>query len=205
MKISELLAEGEYQTIQQIQAKPGSYSATWVPRISALQARADAVADRIIKSGLYKGLPPRIDVGLQDSYANTSPMFGGGGHRPILRIDVTVFWDAPDETLTFVVAHEIGHVHLGHDPSKDKTPNQNKNQELEADRFAAQVMKQFGYSQARVFNFMHSKREQYNKQEAWNRRADSSHPTYDQRIRQAGELGLRISHGGAGQLDHLMA
>ena len=204
MRIKEII-EGQYQTRGQIQAQPGSWTTIWLPRKTQLQTRCQAVVDRILQLGLYKGLPPRIDVDLHDSYANTSPM-RRSNDRPIIRIDLTVFWDAPEETLVFVLGHEMGHVTLGHDPTNiDRTPQQQQNNELEADRFAATVMQRLGYSQAKVFNFMHSKKAEYQKQELSNRQRDSTHPTYDQRIKQAGELGLKISHGGAQQLDHLMA
>ena len=217
MRIQEIL-EGERLSTDQV-IKARNYKTVWVPRIKALEPRCHAIVDRIIKTGRYRGKRPVILVGVEDTIAAVNPMIGlvELGSLPRMRIDVTVFWDAPDETLTFVIAHELGHVHLGHDPTKDETPQQSRQQELAADAFAAEIMKLFGYSQASVFRFMHSKEQKYREQERWNARPDSTHPTYDQRIQQGREMGIKltradtddlkdyVSSGGMQQLQHLMA
>lgn len=214
----DLVNEGERLSTDQV-IKARNYTTVWVPRIEALRPRCNAIVDRIIKTGRYRGKKPVILVGIEDTVASVNPMVGlvELGSLPRMRIDVTVFWDAPDETLTFVIAHELGHVHLGHDPTKDETPQQSRQQELAADAFAAEIMKLFGYSQASVFRFMHSKEKKYREQEQWNARPDSTHPTYDQRIQQGRDMGIKltradtddlkdyVSRGGMQQLQHLMA
>ncbi len=204
MKIRELFSEGEYQTIDQIQAAKGSYTRLWVPRKAELRARCEEILKRVVQAAQPRPVPrmPRLDVDLHDTYAALSPM-KASGYTPILKIDVTVFWDAPDETLTFVIAHELGHLLMDHDPGNSGAPA--RNEELAADAFAGEIMKKLGLSQARVFRFMHSRQSDYEQQERANRNPQSNHPTYKQRIDQMRDMGLKITHGGAEQLAHLMA
>ncbi len=203
MQVREII-EGEYQTIDQIQAARGSYTRLWLPRKAELKRRCDEILKRVIQAAAPTPVPriPRIDVDLHDTYAALSPM-KASGYTPILKVDVTVFWDAPDETLTFVLAHELGHLIMDHDPGNSGAPA--RDEELAADAFAGRIMQKLGLSQARVFRFMHNRQSEYNQQERANRSPQSNHPPYQQRIDQLRNMGLKITHGGAEQLAHLMA
>ncbi len=92
---------------------------------------------------------------------------------------------------------------MDHDPGNSGAPA--RSEELAADAFAGEIMKKLGLSQARVFRFMHSRQSDYEQQERANRNPQSNHPTYKQRIDQMRDMGLKITHGGAEQLAHLMA
>jgi predicted SnoaL-like aldol condensation-catalyzing enzyme len=202
-EFKEIISEGEYQTVDQVQAAKGSYTRLWVPRIANLKLRCEQILKQVAQAAPNPvQRMPRIDVDLHDTYAALSPM-KASGYTPILKIDVTVFWDAPDETLTFVIAHELGHLVLDHDPGNDGAPA--RNEELAADAYAGKIMQKLGLNQARVFRFMHSKQSDYEQQERANRKPTSTHPTYQQRQQQMRDMGLKITHGGAEQLAHLMA
>lgn len=71
-------------------------------------------------------------------------------------IETTLFWDAPDSTLAWVLGHEIGHLVNGH-PSNAPT-EQSRNNELEADEVGAILAQKIGYNRANFFQWLHNTR-----------------------------------------------
>ena len=121
-------------------------------------------------------------------------------HREIY-VDLTVFWDAPDDTLAFVIAHELGHIALGHTDTATRAPDQSRQDEYDADDFGVDLAKRLGYTQARVFTFMHSKQGEYQRYNKLSSEPDSTHPNFDQRIDRAGQQGFQLSKGGLEQIN----
>lgn len=200
MKIHELL-EGDFVDLTRARPAKGQKAFDWRSRTSQLQARCDQLLPRLIQAAgpQYEDSlkNTRIQVGNLAQYANAD-----AGNRLIM-VDVTVFWDANDETLAWVIAHELGHIALGH---VDAAPSnqQSRQDEYDADDFATDLAKNLGYSKARVFRFMHSKQKDYDEENAWASKPDSTHPNFDQRIDRAGQKGFTLSRGGQEQLDTLM-
>jgi Zn-dependent protease with chaperone function len=112
-----------------------------------------------------------------------------------------VFWDAPDDVLAFAIAHELGHIALGH--VGDVTPVQSRKEELDADDFAVKLCKALGYNKAGLFKFIHNK-EAYFWTNLKSSSADSTHPNFDQRINRAKKQGFQLSKGGIQQMNTLM-
>jgi hypothetical protein len=67
-------------------------------------------------------------------------------------LEATVFWDAPDSTLAFVLGHECGHIIMQH--FANPASKRGKDAETEADLIGAFLAKKIGYSKANVFQFL---------------------------------------------------
>jgi Zn-dependent protease with chaperone function len=137
----------------------------------------------------------QLTVQTNDQYLQAN-----AGNKSI-SMDITVFWDAPDEVLAFAIAHELGHIALGH--VGDATPVQSRKEELDADDFATKLCKALGYNKAGLFKFMHSKKGEYDYMNLISSQADSTHPNYNQRIDRAKQQGFQLSKGGIQQINTL--
>jgi predicted Zn-dependent protease len=118
-------------------------------------------------------------------------------------IDITVFWDAPDETLAIAIGHELGHIALGHTGTAS-SPEQSRKDELNADAFAIRLGKALGYNKAGLFKFMHVKKGEYDYMNLIASQPNSSHPNFNQRANQAKKQGFQLSKGGVQQMNTLM-
>jgi hypothetical protein len=85
-------------------------------------------------------------------------------------VETTVFWDAPDSTLAWVMGHEIGHLVNDH---PGNVPNaQRRKYELEADEVGAVLAQKIGYDRANFFQWLHNAKAENIK----NSDSDPSHP-----------------------------
>jgi len=209
MRIQELLSEGDYVDLSKVNAflpkktRDQQLAVQWGPKMHRLQARCNQLLPKLIAgagpqySGHLKGT--RVVVSNLSAYANANAT------DKVINIDVTVFWDAPDDTLAVVMGHELGHIALGHVAGNDEqTPEKNRQDEYDADDFGIDLAKVLGYSKARVFAFMHSKKADYDQENKWASEPDSTHPNFDQRIDRAGQRGFQLSKGGLDQMDNLL-
>jgi predicted Zn-dependent protease len=97
----------------------------------------------------------------------------------------------------------LGHIALGHTGTAP-SPEQSRKDELNADSFAIKLGKALGYNKAGLFNFMYSKKEDYNYANFRASQSNSSHPNYNQRIDNAKKRGFQLSKGGIQQMNTLM-
>ncbi len=93
---------GEYQDLETIKKQPD----VWIPRIDQLQQRSNGMLGKLMRAAgpewAQRLQGTRILVSSNDQW-----MQGNATNRSI-SIDITVFWDAPDDVLAFAIAHELG-------------------------------------------------------------------------------------------------
>lgn len=190
-----LARAGEYQDLETIKKDP----ATWGPRIDQLQQRCDSMLGKLARtagpSWAQQIAGTKINVRSNDQWLQAN-----AGNRSI-SIDLTVFWDAPDDVLAFAIAHELGHIALAH--TDDAAPAQSRQEELDADDFAVRLCQALGYTKAGLFKFLHKKQSDYDYINTITKLPNSSHPSYDQRINRAGQQGFKLSKGGIQQMNTL--
>jgi hypothetical protein len=206
-----LAKAGDYQPLEKLTKDPEALVNVWAPRLDELTARANKMLARLARAAgpQWAKSIEGTDIGVvsNEDYAQSSP------EDRQIRIDLTVFWDADDATLAFVIAHELGHIALGHFGGYDKeaaSPEERRKhaagyrqQELDADSFAVRLAKVLGYNKAEVFKFMHKQKEQYAYLELLTKNPNSTHPTFQQRIQKAKQDGFQLSKGGIQQLNAL--
>ena len=167
----------------------------WQQKKTALAARCQAIYARLVKAADPR-LAPRL--GQVKVEVTTSPFGPAYSFTDLIAIDITAFWDAPDDALAFVIGHEMGHIVKNHlHSTKNKA---NRQQELEADRYGIELAKKLGYNKAAVFKFVYSKQD-YDRQNKADPQAD--HPTLDRRFQQAKQLDFQLSKAGEAQLQDL--
>jgi len=205
MRIKEIL-EGEYlgadpyvknpaDEYQRDKNKQRIMTPDWQQKKTALEARCQAIYNQLVKVADPKLLQRLSQVKVEVS---TSPFGPAYSFIDLISIDITAFWDAPDDALAFAIGHEMGHIVKDH--THNKVSSVNKAQELEADQYGINLAKKLGYNKAVVFKFVYSK-EDYKRANTPNPQAD--HPTIDQRSKKAKKLGFELSKAGQEQLADL--
>ena len=194
-----LAKAGEYKPYDELIKDKETLVNVWGPRLEQLQQRANAMLNKLARTAgpaWAKQLAgTQLVVQSNDQYLQAN------AENKSISMDITVFWDAPDDVLAFAIAHELGHIALGH--VGDVTPVQSRKEELAADDFAVKLCKALGYNKAGLFKFMHNKEAYF-----WNNlkssNVDSTHPNFDQRINRAKKQGFQLSKGGVQQMNTLM-
>jgi Zn-dependent protease with chaperone function len=193
-----LAKAGEYKPYDELIKDKEALVNVWGPRLEQLQQRANAMLNKLARTAgpaWAKQLAgTQLVVQSNDQYLQAN------AENKSISMDITVFWDAPDDVLAFAIAHELGHIALGH--VGDVTPVQSRKEELAADDFAVKLCKALGYNKAGLFKFMHNK-EAYFWSNLKSSSADSTHPNFDQRINRAKKQGFQLSKGGIQQLNTL--
>ena len=130
-------------------------------------------------------------------------------------IDYVAFCDAPDNVLTFLLAHEIGHIVMGH--HSKVTPQVSQQQEIDADDYAIQLCNAIGITKAPVFTWLHRKKDELGRTEFedyldWDLDPanaetikNSTHPSYPVRFDNAAKQGLKLSKANTDQIDTLLS
>jgi predicted Zn-dependent protease len=124
-----------------------------------------------------------------------------------LYIDAEEFYDAPADILMFVLAHEMAHIIFDHTWVRDPkapplTVQQEQQQELDADKFALEIMKKIGINKIKVWTWLRRKK---NDLEEYKRRQEAAaplgHPTFNQRTDQARTMGVELTQANTDQID----
>ena len=195
-----LTKAGEYKPYDELIKDKEALVNVWGPRLEQLQQRGNAMVNKLIRTAgpaWAKQLAgTQLIVQSNDQYLQAN-----AGNKTI-SMDVTVFWDAPDEVLAFAIAHELGHIALGH--VDDVSPAQSRKEEMDADDFAVRLCKALGYNKSGLFKFMHSKKEMYAYYNLIASQPSSTHPNFDQRKNNAKKKGFQLSKGGVQQMNTLM-
>jgi hypothetical protein len=123
----------------------------------------------------------------------------------IVDIDITVFWDAPDDVLAFWIGHELGHIALHYRTSMDQwdkdEPQVQQQREFDADAFGIILAQKLGYSKAPALSFIYHKKSALDQA---NQQTLTSHPTPNQRMGRARANGFYLSKSGIDQMNTLL-
>jgi Zn-dependent protease with chaperone function len=191
-----LAKAGEYQSLDTIKKDP----TTWNTRLNELQQRSTAMLSKLAKAA-GPAWAKKLE-GTQINVQSNAQYIQADAENRDISIDVSVFWDAPDDVLAFAIGHELGHIALGH-LGDAPTPAQSRKDEMDADDFAVKLCKLLGYNKAGLFKFLHAKKSDYDYFNLISSQANSTHPSYTQRLQQAKQKGFQLSKGGVQQLNTL--
>jgi len=130
-------------------------------------------------------------------------------------IDQEEFAGAPTAVLVWLIAHEIGHIVFEHGSAKGQS---SQAQEMAADAFANDLAVKMGFTKAPVWTWLGRRKNELGQTELDRQlelerdpdnadyfRNKASHPTTDQRRRQAELQGLELSKTNTDQIDWLMS
>ena len=191
-----LAKAGEYQDLETLKKDPN----VWVPRIDQLQQRCNGMLGKLMRAAgpewAQRLQGTKIYVSSNDQWVQ------GNATNRTISVDISVFWDAPDDVLAFAMAHELGHIALAHNDQPN--PALARQEEMDADDFAIRLSKALGYNKAGLFKFLHKKQSDYDFFNNITKQPNSSHPSYDQRINRADQKGFKLSKGGVQQMNTLM-
>jgi hypothetical protein len=180
----------------------------------ALLAKCEAIKEKLaqIADPQYQEIIRASEINL--SWNEEDKVYAQVGIRTIT-IDQEEFSDAPTAVLVWLMAHEIGHIVFEHGPARGQN---SQNQEMAADAFANQLAVKMGFTKAPVFTLLGRRKHELGQTEndlilqierdpdnADYFRNKASHPTTDQRRRQAELQGLELSKPNTDQIDWLMS
>jgi hypothetical protein len=107
-----LAKAGEYQPYDELVKDKEKLVNVWGPRMEQLQQRCNSMLAKLIRTAgpnWSKQL-----AGTTITVRSTNQYAAATVEDRSIDIDITVFWDAPDETLAIAIGHELGHIALGH-------------------------------------------------------------------------------------------
>lgn len=147
------------------------------------------------------------------SWNETDHMYANPANG-VITIDQEEFAGAPTSVLVWLIAHELGHVVFNHGEADGAESQQ---QELAADAFASRMSVKMGFTRAPVWTWLGRRKNELGQTELERKQRlerdpanadyfkNQSHPTTDQRIKSAGELGMELSRTNTDQIDWLIA
>lgn len=179
------------------------------------ESRCQAIVEKIatVAEPRYQQIIRSSSVWITSDSGDADKAYSSPKDRVVV-IDQEEFATAPVSVLIWLIAHELGHIVMSHSEVADGRASQR--QELDADEFANQVTVRLGISKVPVFSWLGRRKNELGKTELERKQAverdpanadffkNSSHPTIDQRIKQAGELDLELSRANTDQIDWLM-
>jgi predicted Zn-dependent protease len=172
-----------------------------VPRMQKLQQRCNSMLARLMRTAgsawAQQLAGTSIRVESNDQHIQADP------EGRSISIDLTVFWDAPEDVLAFAIGHELGHVALGH-VGVPNSPEESRRDESNADQFGVRLCKALGYNKAGVFKFLYGKQGEIEKLNRQTSQPNSTHPSVTQRMDRARQQGFQLSRGGVQQMHTLM-
>ena len=157
-----------------------------------------------------------IDVVISTDPSDAREVYAREGERRVV-IDPEEFSGAPVEVLIWLIAHEVGHIVMNHRGSRKLPAQQSQQQEKLADDYATTITVKLGITKAAVFSWLGRRKDELGRtdhEQLQNLERDpknaeffrntARHPTTDQRIKSAGELGMELSRANTDQIDALM-
>ena len=150
---------GQYQSSTEI--SPEQIQQIWKPRKGELETRCYAILKLFANSSseshpdwtkVIQNIKVEVTIGdsrfRQGNPARTNVQIKTqngkfmGIHSNGIILEATVFWDAPNDTLAFILGHECGHLIMKHAISP---PDKGRDNEMEADLIGATLAKKIGY------------------------------------------------------------
>ena len=175
--------------------------------VDGFTTRANSVRETIARNAdpqyqkAIRNIPIRI---MNGNPSNTA--FAQGG---TLNIDAAEWYNAPAEVLTLVMAHEVGHILFKHDTrpaSQVVSIDQDKQEEMDADKFALEIVQKLGIKKILVWTWLHRNSGESLEQIKQRQRANpnSRWPTYDQRDEQGRLYGVTFGQINTDQIDYAL-
>jgi pyrimidine deaminase RibD-like protein/GNAT superfamily N-acetyltransferase len=172
--------------------------------VDGFTTRANSVRETIARNSdpkyqkAIRNIPIRI---MNGNRSNTA--FAQGG---TLNIDAEEWYNAPSEVLTLVMAHEVGHILFGHDTrpaSQVVSIAQDRQEEMDADKFALEIIQKLGIKKILVWTWLHRNSGESLEQIKQKQRANpnSRWPTHDDRDEQARKYGVEFGKANTDQID----
>jgi hypothetical protein len=205
MLLRELFQEGS-KSIRN--GRAGTVDAALLAKCEAVQEKLASVCEDPAQAKIIRACLINLSWNETDRiYSNPS--------RQVVTIDQEEFADAPTAVLVWLIAHELGHIVFDHGEAAQGADSQN--QELAADAFASRLCVKIGFTKAPVWTWLGRKKNELGRTELERQQAlerdpknadyfkNQSHPTIDNRIKSAGELGMELSKINTDQIDWLMA
>jgi predicted Zn-dependent protease len=180
----------------------------------ALQAKCEAIQEKLASVCEDPAQQKIIRACLINLSWNETDRIYSNPSRQVVTIDQEEFADAPTAVLVWLIAHELGHIVFDHGEAAQGADSQN--QELAADAFASRLCVKIGFTKAPVWTWLGRKKNELGRTELERQQAlerepknadyfkNQSHPTIDNRIKSAGELGMELSKINTDQIDWLM-
>jgi len=155
---------GQYQSSKEL--SPEQIQQIWKPRMVELEARCYQILKSFVQAQPeYKQVIEKIKINTtlgdsvfhQGNAANSRTSSRVVNGKPVgipagqIGLETTVFWDAPNDTLAFILGHECGHIIMNHGFSPASKARDN---EQEADMIGASLAKKIGYNRADFFKFL---------------------------------------------------
>jgi predicted metal-dependent peptidase len=157
-----------------------------------------------------------IDVVISTDPGDAREVYALTDERKVV-IDPEEFSGAPVEVLIWLIAHEVGHIVMNHQGSRKIPAQQSQQQEKSADDYATTITVKLGITKVAVFTWLGRRKDQLGKTDHQHLqnlerdpknaeffKNDARHPTTDNRIKSAGELGMELSRVNTDQIDALM-
>lgn len=211
MRINELLSEGEYIDLKAMnpilpqKVRDQEIVRHWSDRFIKLEARSKRMLARMIAAADPKYAS--VLKGTTIHIGQNSDRISSDTTDKIVDIDITVFWDAPDDVLAFWIGHELGHIALHYKISMDQwdkdDPKVQQQREFDADDFGVMLAQKIGYSKASALSFIYHKKsalDQANQAD----QTKSSHPIPNQRMDRARANGFYLSKSGIDQMNTML-
>lgn len=172
--------------------------------VDSFTTRANGVLETIARNAdpryqkAIRKIPIKI---LNGNPSNTAFALGD-----TLNIDAEEWYNAPNEVLLLVMAHEVGHILFGHTfrpAGTVVTIQQDQQEEMDADKFALEIVQKLGIKKIAVWTWLHRHRkdlEQVKQRQRTN--PNSPWPPYDKRDEQGRKFGVEFGKANTDQLDH---
>ena len=124
-----------------------------------------------------------------------------------MSIDADEWHNAPNEVLLLVMAHEVGHILFGHDTRPVGTVitiQQDQQEEMDADKFALEIVQKLGIKKILVWTWLHRKSKESLETIKQKQRdnPNSRWPTHDRRDEQGRLYGVEFGQINTDQIDH---
>jgi len=166
---------GQFTPIEKLNNNSQTIQNTWKPRATELEVRCYKILD-LFKNTIRDSNPEWANVidnikmkitigdsrfqGAMADYGNRPGTHGVPKGVPYGQIilDTTVFWDAPNNILAWILGHEAGHIIQLHDASDNTSWQKKRDNEHEADIIGAALAKKIGYNKAEFYKFFFNQR-----------------------------------------------
>lgn len=145
----------------------------FIQEAAKLEKRMAPIFQKLVAaSGPDAPLLSKVKISAESVFGSAeADPFGDGK----IILDVTVFYDLPDDALAYTIAHEMGHLALKHKFGKNVSVQTARQYELQADVYGAKLAYKCGYDPKQAFAEMTAAEKKARA------KSTASHPDYQTR------------------------